>query len=469
MLRHLTVRDFALVKEVHLDFEGGLTVLTGESGAGKTILLEALGLVMGDRANTTHVRPGAERIEVTAEFDLSGNAQAIEFLTSRGLQDGDVPTQCLLRRMVTREGRSRAFINGTPVNLTDLSELTSTVIDIHAQNEHQQLLRRTVQLELLDQYAGLEETRHEVTDVFKVWHAAAAQLDAVTARIAAARDRRELLDYQVSELAELGLAEGEYEALNAQFRRLARIEETQAHIAQSLTVLEGESESGAPEYTRILRILDEIDDANPQLDAARELLRSAITHLDEATTELRHYSDTLQREPADFARIEARLDLVMDLARKHRVRPEALPAHALALSRELDAIAVEEGSIDALRATASTAQTRYHTLAKTLSGKRRKTARTFEKAVGELMRELGIKGGALELVFGDTESETGIDLVDYHVRTNPKLPGGPLKEIASGGERSRVSLAIQVVAAEKARLPALVLDEADVGIGGTTA
>jgi len=191
MLRHLTVRDFALVREVRLDFAAGLTVHTGESGAGKTILLEALGLVMGDRANTTHIRPGADRSEVTAEFDLTGNTHALSFLIEHGLIDADAPEHCLLRRMITREGRSRAFINGTPVNLSDLTELTSTVIDIHAQNEHQQLLRRAVQLDLLDQYAGVASARDEVSTLYSTWHDATTRLHEVSERIAAARDRQE--------------------------------------------------------------------------------------------------------------------------------------------------------------------------------------------------------------------------------------------------------------------------------------
>ncbi len=469
MLRHLTVRDFALVREIRLEFESGLTVLTGESGAGKTILLEALGLVMGDRASTAHIRPGAERSEVTAEFDLTDNVSAIEFLVERGLNDPDAPAHCLLRRSMTREGRSRAFINGTPVNLADLADLTSSLIDVHAQNEHQHLLRRAVQLDLLDDYAGIAGEREELTTMFRAWRASQIALDDVTARIAAARDRRELLDYQVTELLELHLEDGEHETLSGQFKHLSRIEETQEKVAQALVVLEGDTDAGLADFIRVLRSLDDIEDGDAQLNAARELLRTALTHLDEANAELRHYADTLQREPADLERIASRLDLITDLARKHRVRPEALPAHARALADELQGLAADETSLDSLRDAVKESAARYRKLAAALSAKRRKAAKGFERAVGELIRELGIKGGALELVFGDTESESGIDTVDYFVKTNPKFPAGLLKEIASGGERSRISLAIQVVAAEKARLPALVLDEADVGIGGTTA
>jgi DNA repair protein RecN (Recombination protein N) len=469
MLRHLTVRDFALVREVRLDFHDGLTVLTGESGAGKTILLEALGLVMGDRANVSHIRPGAERSEVSAEFDLTANTRACEFLTVRGLNDVDAPERCILRRIVSKEGRSRAFINGSPVNLADLEELTRTVIDIHAQNEHQQLLRRTVQLELLDDYASLQTLRADVGAAFHTWHELKRELDAATARTTAARDRRALLDYQVTELSEAALEDGEYATLNIQFRRLARLQETRDKVAQSIATLDGDDDVASAHFARLLRTLEEIDDTHRQLEAARDLLRTAITHLDEAGNELRHYADSLEAEPTDLTRIESRLDLITALARKHRVRPETLPEHARSLTAELESITADEDSLAALQLRVETSAAHYRGLAQNLSAKRRRSAKAFERAVGELMRELGIKGGALEVVFSLAESESGIDAADYHVRTNPKFPAGPLRDIASGGERSRISLAIQVVAAAKARLPALVLDEADVGIGGTTA
>jgi len=468
MLRQLTVRDFALVREIDLAFEPGLTVLTGESGAGKTILLEALGLVLGDRANTASIRPGATRSEVTAEFNVGDNASARRFLHEQGLEEGGEAT-CLLRRVIGADGRSRAFVNGTPVNVSDLATLGATLIDIHAQNEHQQLLRRSVQLELLDEFAGATALAGDVAAAFRAWHGAVETLTSLRARIDAGRDRRDLLRYQVAELEELSLAPGEYEALDAQFRRLAKSQEITRTVAAAAAALSGESESSIDDLGRLLRSLDDIDDDHPRLEAARDLLRTALGHIDEVASELRHYDDALRDDPQELARIESRLERILDLARKHRLRPEHLADQMRSLAQELSGLDVDDSALDALSSAAKAHEARYRDLAKKLSARRRKAAKALEGAVGVHMRELGIKGGALAIEFTNAETERGIDVVEYRVRTNPKFPPGALSQIASGGERSRISLAIQVVLAESAHLPVLILDEADVGIGGTTA
>jgi len=469
MLSHLTIRDFALIRALDLSFEAGLTVLTGESGAGKTILLDALGLVLGDRANAANVRPGAARSEVVAAFDLAGNEHAKAWLAAQGLTDEAEPNACLLRRVVGADGRSRAFVNGTPVNATALAALAASLIDIHAQHEHQQLLRRAVQLELLDHYAGTLGAQRDVADAFRRWHDAAQRAAELETRIAAAHDRRDLLRYQVGELDALDLRAGEFEALDAQFRRLAKAEEIARTLGHADAALSGERESGIADLARLSRLLDGIDDRHAALDAARDLLRTALSHLDEVAAELRRYADAIDSAPEELKRIDARLSQLHELARKHRLKPDALAAHLATLQQELARLDVGDQDLAALAAEAATQKERFVSLAQALSKKRRKAAKGFEAAVSKHMRELGIKGGALALEFTDVENESGIDAVDYFVTTNPKFPAGALAQIASGGERSRISLAIQVVAAQKARLPALILDEADVGIGGATA
>jgi DNA repair protein RecN (Recombination protein N) len=473
MLRHLTVRDYALVRAIDVDLEAGLTVLTGESGAGKTILIEALGLVLGDRASAASIRLGAERSEVVAEFEVADNAAACAFLAERGFEDPSDPAICLVRRTVGRDLRSRAFINGSPVNAADLGALAVHLIDIHAQNDHQQLLRRSAQLELIDSYAGTTPLAAEVAGAYRRWRAAASALAATLARVESGRDRSALLRYQVAELEALALEEGEYERLDAQFRRLAKAGATAAVVSQATAALSGEGSADAPSsidaLLHTIRTLDEIVDEHPRLDAARDLLRTAVTHLDEATAELNRYADALTLEPERLAELEHRLERTLDLARKHRLRPEHLASHLSALRDELGALDVDAGDLDAQRAAVTGAEADFRGKAATLSERRRKAAKPFEAAVGRHMRELGIKGGALELVFADTEGESGLDAVEYHVVTNPRQRAAPLAQIASGGERSRISLAIQVVAAAKVRLPSLIIDEADVGIGGATA
>ncbi len=469
MLTRLIVRDFALVRAVDVVFERGLTVLTGESGAGKSILLGALGLALGDRASSAAVRPTAERSDVSAEFDIDGIAQAFEFLTTRGLDDPDAPHRCTLRRIINKEGRSRAFINGAPATLNDLSELAATLIDIHGQNEHQSLLRRDVQLDLLDHYAGVETLAARVRDAYRAWRDATDDLEALEAGAAQSRDRRTLLEYQLGELAELATTTGEYTELHDRFRRQSKSQETQTRIGTALAVLDGEAESGATDVAHLATLLAGIEDRHVALSNARELLQTALTHLDETAVELRRYLDDLTSAPEELERMEARLDHITELARKHRVRPELLAERHAELQTELDALAVGVGDLDTVRKTMAATEAQFRTMAGELSLKRRRAAKKFARDVSAHMDSLGIAGGALELKFTDAENEGGLESAEYHIVTNPKYPAAPLTRIASGGERSRVSLAIQVVAAEKSCLPALILDEADVGIGGTTA
>jgi DNA repair protein RecN (Recombination protein N) len=469
MLTRLAVRDFALVREVDVAFEAGLTVLTGESGAGKSILLGALGLALGDRASASAVRPDAERSDVSAEFDITGNPRAAEFLTSRDLDDPDAPLRCVLRRIVSRDGRSRAFINGAPATLADLVELATTLIDIHGQNEHQSLLRHDIQLDLLDNYAGLEAAAQRVRADFRAWRGAAEQLTAIETAIEQSRDRRTLLQYQLGELAELAPVAGEYEELHEHFRRASKSQDIEARVAAALRALGGDDESRVDALGRIAALLNGIDDSHPALANARETLETALTNLDECARELQRYVDALTSSPDEFERVEKRLDRITELARKHRVRPETLAERFTELQAECAAFDCNDRDVESLRARATDAEARFRAGATELSTKRKRSARKFAKDVSAHMDDLGIVGGSLQLIFTDAESDAGLDAVDYHVVTNPKYPAAPFARIASGGERSRISLAIQVVAAEKSRLPALILDEADVGIGGATA
>jgi DNA repair protein RecN (Recombination protein N) len=469
MLTRLIVRDFALVRAVDVTFEHGLTVLTGESGAGKSILLGALGLALGDRASAASVRPSAERSDVCAEFDVAGNPCAAEFLTARGLDDPDAPNRCLLRRIVSREGRSRAFINGAPATSNDLAELAATLIDIHGQNEHQSLLRRDVQLDLLDHYASAEALAARVRDAYRIWRSAVDTLHTLETNAEQSRDRRTLLEYQLGELSELAVTTGEYEELHDRYRRMSKSQDIQTRIGAALDVLEGESESGVADVTRIASLLGGIDDGHAALASARELLSTALTHLDETSRELRRYLEELTTAPEELERTEARLDRITELARKHRLRPEMLAERHRELTGELNALSVSDQDLNVVRQKMLDAEQTFRTAGTELSGKRRRAAKKFAREVSTHIDSLGITGGSIELVFSDAEHEGGLDSVEYHIVTNPKYPAAPLARIASGGERSRVSLAIQVVAAERSKLPALILDEADVGIGGTTA
>lgn len=464
VLRSLTVRDFALVDALDISFAEGLTVITGESGAGKSILLGALGLVLGERAASDTVRPGAARADVSAEFDLHGHPAARRLLEAQALEDAEAPGRCLVRRVVGADGRSRAFINGAPVTLQVLRGLCEDLVDIHGQHENQRLVVPSVQLALLDDFGSDARLRRAVRDSYRSWQRAEQEAEELEASLASRDDRATLLTYQLDELDALALEAGELEATESEHKRLSQAQDLRATVSQSLEALEED-----PTVGRVLRALDGLDDDHDRLTSALSVLRSVDDLITDAVHDLRAYDESLDLDPERLAALDERLSSIHELARKHRVAPERLEAHTTALREELDAISTDRGALEEHRAAAAEQQKAYREQAKKLSRQRRKAAGDFAAAVSRCMETLGIKGGALTVAFADAESETGLESVEFHIRTNPRYPAGPLQRIASGGERARIALAIQVVAAEKSSMPCLVLDEADVGVGGTTA
>jgi DNA repair protein RecN (Recombination protein N) len=464
VLKALTIRDFALVQTLDISFAPGLTVITGESGAGKSILLGALGLVLGDRAAADAVRPGAARADITAEYDLTNHPEVRRLLEEQDLIDPDQPSRALVRRVVNSDGRSRSFVNGSPVTLQVLRTLSQDLIDIHGQDENQRITQRDVQLALLDDFGVDGAVRKACRENFRAWKH--ADLEAATLRAALEQrsDRASLLRYQLEELEALGLAPGEFEAVESEHRRLAQAQDLRAATSQCLEALEEDSAVG-----RALRLLGSLDDAHPRLDSARSVLRSADDLLKDAIRDLRAYDESLDLDPEHLAGLDRRLGDIHDLARKHRVTPERLAEHAQNLAAELQTISTDHTSLERLTAAATAHRTAFLEQAGKLSRQRRTAAKAFAKAVSRAINVLGIQGGALAVAFTPAESETGLEAAEFHVTTNPKYPAGPLQRIASGGERARISLAIGVVAAEKSAMPCLILDEADVGVGGTTA
>ena len=464
MLKALTVRDFALVQALDLNLRQGLTVITGESGAGKSILLGALGLVVGDRASTDTVRPGAQRAEVTAEFDLADQPQAQAFLSRHALEDPDQPGRALVRRVVNADGGSRAFINASPVTLALLRGLTEGLVEVHGQHESQRLAQPATQLSLLDDYGVDPVTLTACRESFRGWKDALTEISTLEASLASREDRAALLAYQVDELQALDLAPGEFEDLAADHKRLSQAQSLRQILAQALQELDN-----AETLSRVRRQLESIDDAHPSLAAAKDILGSATAMLDDAARDLRRYDETLDVDPGLLDTLDQRLGLVLDLARKHKIEPQHLPEHLKQLAAELASISTDRGALDALRTNASELEGQFREHAAQVSVMRHQAADEFAGAVSERMHHMGITDGALVLDFTPAESERGLESVEFHVITNPKYPAAPLAKIASGGERARIGLAISVVAAEKSALPCLVLDEADVGVGGTTA
>ncbi len=463
MLNHLNLKNFVLVDMLDIDFTRGLTTITGESGAGKSILLNALGLLLGERARTEVIRPGADKADVSAEFDVQELPAVHQMLLDAELAESS-DTTCLVRRVVSHNGRSRGFVNGIPVTTAYLRELGEQLVDIHGQNEHLRLANRNHQLAMLDDYAGTQSAAKQVAELHQRWQLSLKQIESLQANLDAAADRKDLLTYQLSELEEFDLQPGEFVQLQQEHKRLSQAHQT---ISTLQAALENIDEMDS--LRQSVRAVESIDDNQASLVAAQSTLQTVLGLLDDASRDLRNYADQVVVDPATLAEVEERLNLVQDLARKHRVTPDQLAEHANAMREELTHIDADRSALDDLLESAQTLETQFRKAAKTLSTKRKKAAPKFAKAVSQYMQMLGISKGAFTVEFENHVSESGIDRVEFQVTTNPNFPAGPLTQIASGGEQTRIALSIQIVAAEHSALPCLILDEADVGVGGTTA
>ena len=464
MLRTLTVSNFALVDQLEIQFGPGLTVITGESGAGKSILLGALALVLGERAATDTIRPGASRADVSAEFDLSGIDATRALLIEQDLIDPDQPERALVRRVIITDGRSRAFLNGTPVTLNVLRRITAGLIDIHGQDDNQRLADPNVQRILLDGYGVDGQEIDACRTAYHAWKTAAAELARRQTQVDNQQDRASLLTYQLEELVDAAPQAGEFEQIEQTHKRLSQAQELEDVVNEVLTGLEGADTFGHAQSS-----LARLDDDHPDLMAARQTLTTISDLSDDAVRDLRAFKDSLSFDPETLAELEGRLELLHELARKHKVEPETLPQLIERLGQELEAINSDRSNLDDLQQQAKTEEARYRKHAKRLSRQRSAAAEGFCQAVSGHMNTLGIQGGALAVEFVPRESEYGAEAVEYQCITNPRYPAAALTRVASGGERARISLAIQIVAAARNQLPSLILDEADVGVGGITA
>ncbi len=470
MLTHLHIRDFAIIDELELDLTAGMTALTGETGAGKSILADALGLALGDRADSGVVRHGRERAEISASFDITALAPLQTWLAEQGL---DADGECVVRRLITSEGRSRGFINGQAVPMLTLQQLGEWLVDIHGQHEHQSLLRREVQRELLDDYAEHGPLLSELAACFQRWKSLSEQLTQLRAAADSRDARLDLLRYQVNELDVLAPSAGEIAQLEEEHRRLhhaQRLLDTSQQVLDQLYENDGALVSGLNQQTHELEQLLRYD---PRLAPPLQLMREATIQLSEAAGELRDYLAGLELDPHRLVEVEERLNALHDFARKHRVQPEELPALHARLSEELATLQNSGAQLENLAAEARRQQDHYRQLAQRLSTGRAKAAQALSTAVTSRLPELGMPGGCFSIVLNaradDDFAATGMEQVEFQVSANPGQPPRPLAKVASGGELSRISLAIQVVTSRCLRVPTLVFDEVDVGIGGGVA
>ena len=466
MLAYLTVRNFALVADLELHFVEGLTVITGESGAGKSILLDALGLVLGQRASAAQIRPNADECEVSAEFNLHNAPQSRRFLEQHEFLDEDDPERCIVRRVATVDGRSRAWVNGTAVNLRVLRELCTSMVATHDQFAQHQLLSENVQLAWFDDFVAHPQLSSSVETRYRDWRQAQRNLESAQQEYDTARDHNELLQFQVTEFDEFQLQEHEFEELSTRYKRLSQTQSILATLNQTLASLE---ESAGPNIGRARNDLGRIDDTAPELSTARELLDGVEVGIDECLRQLRAYSEVLTMDEDSLDEVTERLDRIHEMARKHRVPSAELYAKAQELQAELDATSATEHQLKQLKETVRVTQSEYDGCARKLSKLRSRASKPFVKDVLATLNEIGMSQARFEVKFTDTAGPSGLERIEFAVSANSRYEAGPLKTIASGGELSRISLAILVVVASNSKLPCLILDEADIGVGGTTA
>jgi DNA repair protein RecN (Recombination protein N) len=471
MLTHIHIRDFAIIDELELSLGRGLCVLTGETGAGKSILIDALGLVLGDRADSHTVRHGAAKADLAIGVHIADLPQVIRWLEERDLHLGD---ECLLRRVITREGRSRAYINGVPTPLAAVRALGEMLVDVHGQHEHQSLLRRDSQRRLLDEHGGNTARLAELGRIYAQWRELGRRLEALSSAQDEREGRRELLRYQLRELTDLGLGEGEASELESEHQRLAHVGQLQSGTLGLYHALY-EAEDGAVHslLATLAARLDALADTDPALGEYRELLQGAQIQVEEAADGLRRYAERLELDPQRLEWVEARLGSVHELARKHRVAPDQLPSRQGELERELAALEDPEQDLQRLQEALGALEARYTELAREIGEIRGRTAQRLSAQVTEAMQGLGLEGGELSIEVQTVEqaqlSPWGRERIEFLVSANPGQPLRPLGKVASGGELSRISLAIQMVAANSLHIPTLIFDEVDVGIGGAVA
>jgi DNA repair protein RecN (Recombination protein N) len=468
VLRALDVRDLVIIERASLELAGGFTVLTGETGAGKSLLVDAIELLVGGRGDASLIREGCERAELSAEFEVDSRAELLAWLEQSDLA-GD-PGLLILRRSLDRAGRSRCFINGHAATLAQLREAGELLVDIHGQHAHQSLLRAAAQRELLDAHAGCQALARDTAHAFRDWRRLEeVALEAEKSYEAREAERAELQD-RVSELKRLAPRENEWAELSAVHTRLAHGSGLLAGAQSSLeTLIEAEG-AALPQLSAVASRLKALSAHDAGLQPVVELLEAAEAQASEAARALRHYAARVDLDPAALREAEARIEAMHAAARKHRVRPEELPQRLAELERRLAELELAVNP-DALKREVAAARGRYEAAAKKLSARRAAGAQALSKAVTAAMQDLAMAGGrfSVSLTKPPEPGAGGLEEVEFEVASHPSLPLRPLAKVASGGELSRISLAIQLVAASASPVGTLVFDEVDSGIGGAVA
>ena len=468
VLKYLCISNLAVIENIEIRFSEGLTVLTGETGAGKSILIDALGLILGDRADTSIIRTGHDRAEVSAEFELPADEPLLRLLDEQSINvEND---EVLIRRVINKDGRSRAYINATSAPIQLLRDAGRLLIDIHGQHEHQSLLKRDEQRELLDSFGNYGGVLDQVSDAFEKWDKTAGELRSLTETGGEFGAQLALLKYQVEELQGLELDENELDILEGDYKRLSNVNSLLETTQKALDDLYDGEQTVNGRINMIKRTIVEIERVDPTLAGIKELLENAEIQISEAGNELRAYLNNLEQDPARLHQVEQRLDALHDAARKHRVQPRQLFAHFQSITQKLELMERNQARVAALEKERAEALKEYKSVAEKLDECRRKCAGEMAKRITVELRALGMPESKFNIAVNSSPDlkphRKGNNQVEFFVSANPGQALQPLRKVASGGELSRISLAIQVIANQYRSVPTMIFDEVDAGIGG---
>ncbi len=471
LLLSININNYTLVESLEIEFNKGTTAITGETGAGKSLVLDALGMALGDRADTDTIRHGKARAEITATFDINNIEDAKKWLHDNDFNNDE---NCILRRIYTTEGRSKGYINGQPSTMSQLQELGDMLTDIHSQHEHQSLLRKDTHRRLLDEYSKVEDLTKQVASHYVLWHKTNNDLSNLLKRSDELDARKELLGFQVVELQQLDLTAPYLDNLELEQKTLANAEQIVQDSHSLLAICEqAEGFNLRDGLNSALSILSTIDYKPEALKITEELLQGGLIQVEEAITEIGHHIDKFEADPQRLQIVEDELSVVFQLARKHRVLPDQLEATKTALESELKSLLGGSENVGALQLKLADLAENYMTCAKKLSAKRKVAAKTMSTEINQQLQALSMEGAELLIQLSPNPNgeyrSAGLEEIEFLLASNPGQPHKMLAKIASGGELSRISLAIQVVAAGHSNIPTLVFDEVDVGIGGSTA
>jgi len=473
MLTQLTINNFAIVRQLEIELAKGMSVITGETGAGKSIAIDALGLCLGQRIETSMVREGQERAEICATFFIEPTNPAYQWLQEQELQDPDNPSDCILRRVINADGRSKAFINSTPVSASQLKEIGQYLIHINGQHASQLLLKNDYQLQLVDSFAHHHDLLAQMREDYRAWKNLQTQVKNFQQKVAENEAKKQLLQYQVEELDEFALRPNEYLELEEDQRRLSNSEQL-TQLSQSALQLLSENETVSIDSMlyRATQYIDELSELDPRYASVQTMLNDALIQVQEATSEVQHLASHIEQDPMLLQEIEQRLGQALQLARKHNVKPEELVEWHQKLKAELTALLDFSESEERLILEEKAAFEKMQNTAKQLHESRCQAAEKLAQQVTHSIKGLAMENAEFFIeVNSDLTKVTanGADNIVFTLRSNLGQQAQPLAKVASGGELSRISLAIQVLTSDQSSIPTLIFDEVDVGISGKTA